>query len=182
MKKELLFYNKDFGRQKFSLQQYKVDIYRRIDFNGSTNEMFDQKQFSSENFEAANKFLAKTFKEIKKENLDVLIANRIEIEAQRKKKKRIKDLTNLLGSNREFIEDASKIDLSKILSERIEEIITNYQFANCIYENKVLKICLTQRIAASFKDKKISFPEKYVIWFSAYFENDDLRFRDERVH
>ena len=166
MKKELLFYNKDFGHQKFSLQQYKVSIYRRIDFNGSTSEMFNQqKHFSSENFEAVKKFLAKTFKEIKKENLDVLITNRIEIEAQRKKKKRIKDLTNLLGSNREFIEDASKIDLSKILFERIEEIITNYQFANCIYKNKVLKICLTQRIVANFE---------YVIWFVTYFKNETM--------
>lgn len=176
MRKELCFYNKDLGQQKFVLQRCSVNIYRRTDFNGLTNELFNQKQFVSENFNNAKKFLTKTFKEIKEENLDVVIANHIEIEAKIQNRKRIINLTNFWGSNREFIEDVNEVDLPKMLSESIEKIITDYRFTNYIYNNKVLTICLSQRIVASFKDKKISFPEKekYVIWFVTYFKNKTM--------
>ncbi|ABJ91529.1 hypothetical protein YS40_135 [Thermus phage phiYS40] len=174
MRKELLFYNKDLGEQRFLMKNCAVSIYRRIDFSGLTNELFNQRKFVSEDFEAAKKFLAKTFKEIKKENLDVVIANDVEIEVQGQKKKRIKNLTNFLGSNKEFIEDVSEVDLSKMISERIEKIIENSMFKDCIYENKTLKISFAQRIVASFKNKTIPFPEKYVIWFLVYFERKKI--------
>lgn len=165
MRKELCFHNKDLGQQKFVLQRCSVSIYRKIDFNGLTNELFSQKQFVSDNFNNAKKFLTKTFKEIKEENLYVVIANSIEIETKRQNRKRIKSLTNFLGSNEEFIKDVNEVDLPKMLSERMEKIITDYRFTNYIYKNKVLTIYLSQRIVASFK---------YVIWFVTYFKNKTM--------
>ena len=163
MRKELCFHNKDLGQQKFVLQKCSVTIYRKIDFNGL--ELSSQKLFVSENFNNAKKVLTKTFKEIKEENLYVTIANSIEIETKRQNRKRIKSLTNFLGSNEEFIKDVNEVDLLKILSERMEKIITDYRFTNYIYKNKVLTISLSQRIAAS---------SKYVIWFVAYFKNKTM--------
>lgn len=163
MRKELCFHNKDLGQQKFVLQRCSVTIYRRIDFNGL--ELFSQKLFVSENFNIAKKVLTKTFKEIKEENLYVTIANSIEIGTKRQNRKRIKNLTNFLGSNEEFIKDVNEVDLPKILSERMEKIITDYRFTNYIYKNKVLTISLSQRIVASFK---------YVIWFVTYFKNKTM--------
>lgn len=163
MRKELCFHNKDLGQQKFVLQRCSVTIYRKIDFNGL--ELSSQKQFVSENFNNAKKVLTKTFKEIKEENLYVTIANSIEIEAKRQNGKRRKNLTNFLGLNEEFIKDVNEVDLPKILSERMEKIITDYRFTNYIYKNKVLTISLSQRIVASFK---------YVIWFVAYFKNKTM--------
>ena len=176
MRKELCFHNKDLGQQKFVLQRCSVSIYRRIDFNGLTNELFNQKQFVSENFNNAKKFLTKTFKEIKEKNLNVAIANHIEIEAEIKNRKRIISPPNFWGSNREFIEDVNEVDLPKMLSERMEKIITDYRFTNYIYQNKVLTICLSQKIVASLKDKTIPLPEKerYVIWFVTYFKNKTM--------
>lgn len=163
MRKELCFHNKDLGQQKFVLQKCSVTIYRKIDFDGL--ELFSQKLFVSENFNNAKKVLTKTFKEIKEENLYVTIANSIEIETKRQNRKRTKSLTNFLGSNKEFIKDVNEVDLPKILSERMEKIITDYRFINYIYKNKVLTISLSQRIAAS---------SKYVIWFVAYFKNKTM--------
>lgn len=163
MRKELCFHNKDLGQQKFVLQRCSVSIYRKIDFNGL--ELFSQKLFVSENFNNAKKVLTKTFKEIKEENLYVTIANSIEIETKRQNRKRIKSLTNFLGSNIEFIKDVNEVDLPKILSERMEKIITDYRFTNYIYKNKVLTISLSQRIVTS---------SKYVIWFVAYFKNKTM--------
>ena len=170
MRKELCFHNKDLGQQKFVLQRCSVSIYRKIDFNGLTNELFSQKQFVSDNFNNAKKFLTKTFKEIKEENLYVVIANSIEIETKRQNRKRIKSLTNFLGSNEEFIKDVNEVDLPKMLSERMEKIITDYRFTNYIYKNKVLTIYLSQRIVASFKVGSF----KYVIWLVTCFENKTM--------
>lgn len=66
MRRELLFYNEYLEPQKFLLKNYEVLIYRKIDPRNNKNELFNQVQLISDDFEAVKKFLTKILHEIKK--------------------------------------------------------------------------------------------------------------------
>ena len=175
MIKELLFYNKDFGQQKFSLKQYKVDIYRSIDYRNNKNEPFKQAKLISDDFKAVKKFLTKILHKIKKEDLEVHINNRVEADVQRRKRKVRKTLGNTYNADTEFIKDINEEDFVQVLCEMKEKTVKESGVEKFIYANKVLAIYLTQRIILIDKNtKSLFYPTRYIIWFKTYFKNKTM--------
>lgn len=174
MRRELLFYNKDLEPQKFLLKNYEVSIYRKIDYRNNKNEPFKQAKLISEDFKAVKKFLTKILHEIKKEDLEVHINNRVEADVQRRKRKVRKTLGNTYNSDTEFIKDINEEDFVQVLCEMKEKTVKESGVEKFIYANKVLAIYLTQRIILIDKNKKsLVSPEGYTIWFNTYFELAD---------
>lgn len=171
MRRELLFYNEYLEPQKFLLKNYEVLIYRKIDPRNDKNEPLKQAKLISDDFKAVKKFLTKILHEIKKEDLEVHIANRVEADVQRRKRKVRNTLGNTYNLDTEFIKDINEADFVQVLCEMKEKAVEDLGLEKLIYAKKVLAIHLTQRIILIDKNKKsLYFPEKYIIWFKTYFE------------
>lgn len=171
MRRELLFYNKDLGPQKFLIKNYEVFIYRKIDYRNNKNKPFNQARLISYDFKAVKKFLTKILHEIKKEDLEVHINNRVEADVQRRKRKVRNTLGNTYNLDTEFIKDINEEDFVQVLCEMKEKTVKESGLEKFIYAHKVLAIYLTQRIILIDKNKKSLFsPERYIIWFKTYFE------------
>jgi len=183
MRRELLFYNKDLEPQKFLLKDYEVFIYRKIDYRNNKNEPFKQAKLISDDFKAVKKFLTKILHEIKKEDLEAHITNRVEADVQRRKRKVRKILGNTYNADTEFIKDINEEDFVQVLCEMKEKTVKESELEKFIHANKVLAIYLTQRIILLDKNKKSLFsPERYIIWFKTYFElatNPHIHFFEE---
>ncbi|MEM0332962.1 MAG: hypothetical protein QXX30_00665 [Candidatus Aenigmatarchaeota archaeon] len=165
------------------LKNYEVFIYRKIDPRNNKNELFNQVQLTSDDFEAVKKFLTKILHEIKKEDLEVHITNRVEADIQRRKRKVRNALGNTHNLDTEFIKDINEADFVQALYEMKEKTAKDLGVEKFIYAKKVLAIHLTQRIILIDKNKKSLFsPEKYIIWFKTYFElvtNPHIHFFEE---
>lgn len=162
------------------IKNYEVFIYRKIN---NKNEPFNQAKLISVDFKAVKKFLTKILHEIKKEDLEVHIANRVEADVQRRKRKVRNTLGNTYNLDTEFIKDINEEDFVQALCEMKEKTAKDLGLEKFIYTNKVLAIYLTQRIILIDKNKKSLFsPERYIIWFQTYFElvtNPHIHFFEE---